>query len=162
MKGLAAPVSAYKGNEPYVFVSYEPSDFDKVFEYIKKIVEAGFRIWYQEGISPGADWAEEVALAINNATGFLAFISPAAAASRDLKNEIVFALSKNIPMVCVYIGDTKLPLGLEMQLANVTAIPIYRFDHNDKFYERLLKALPENTKVTSVAQTVQEPREETL
>lgn len=78
MISLVAPFDAYKGNEPYIFVSYAHKNSDIVFEHIKKLHDAGFRIWYDEGIDPGTDWSDEIALALNNAACFLVFMSPEA------------------------------------------------------------------------------------
>lgn len=147
----AAPVDAYQGNEPYIYVSYAHSDSDAVLEHIKKLRNAGFRIWYDGGIAPGTNWPEEIALAVSNAACILVFMSPDAAASRDIKTEIAFALSKKKYMVCVYMRKTTLPLGLEMQLGNVTAIPEYLQNDRDQFYERLISVLPNHTKDTEAS-----------
>lgn len=146
MKSLGAPFDAYKGNEPYIFVSYAHMNSDIVFTHIKKLYNAGFRIWYDEGIDPGTDWSDEIALALNNAACFLVFMSPEAARSHNVKKEIVFAVSKKKYMVCVYIAETELPLGLEMQLGNIQGIPETQFANKNKFYERFMNALPESTK----------------
>lgn len=146
MISLVAPFDAYKGNEPYIFVSYAHKNSDIVFEHIKKLHDAGFRIWYDEGIDPGTDWSDEIALALNNAACFLVFMSPEAANSHNVKKEIVFAVSKKKHMVCVYIAETELPLGLEMQLGNIQGIPETRFLDKNKFYERFMNALPESAK----------------
>ena len=146
MTSLVAPFDAYKGKEPYIFVSYAHKNSDIVFEHIIKLRASGFRIWYDEGIDPGTDWSDEIALALNNAASFLVFMSPEAADSHNVKKEIVFAVGKKKHMVCVYIAETELPLGLEMQLGNIQGIPETRFINKHKFYERLMNALPESTK----------------
>lgn len=146
MISLVAPFDAYKGNEPYIFVSYAHKNSDIVFQHIVKLHDAGFRIWYDEGIDPGTDWSDEIALALNNAATFLVFMSPEAAESHNVKKEIVFAVGKKKHMVCVYISETELPLGLEMQLGNIQGIPETRFINKSKFYERLFNALPASTR----------------
>jgi len=146
MADFVAPFDACQGNEPYIYVSYEHKDSEDVFAHLKKLRGDGFRIWYDGGIAPGSNWAEEIAMAIINAACVLVFMSPEASASREVKNEVSFALSKKKPMVCVYLNETTLPLGLEMQLGNVTAIHEHRFEDNGKFYERLLKSLPDYTR----------------
>lgn len=146
MTSLVAPFDAYRGKEPYIFVSYAHKNSDIVFEHMIKLRASGFRIWYDEGIDPGTDWSDEIALALNNAASFLVFMSPEAANSHNVKKEIVFAVGKKKHMVCVYIAETELPLGLEMQLGNIQGIPETRFINKNKFYERLVNALPESTK----------------
>lgn len=51
---MERPFPAYKGNQPYVFVSYAHDDAELVYPEIHRLREAGFNIWYDEGISPGA------------------------------------------------------------------------------------------------------------
>lgn len=143
MSAFVAPFEAYQGNEPYIYVSYEHKDSNAVFPHLNKLRKEGYRIWYDEGIAPGTNWSDEIATAILNASCILVFMSPEASVSRDVKNDIVFALSKKKLMVCVYLSETMLPLGMQMQLGNVTTIYEYRFEDKDKFYERLLKLLPD-------------------
>ena len=146
MKSLVPPFDAYKGNQPYIFISYAHRNSDIVFEHIKKLYSAGYRIWYDEGIDPGTDWSDEIATSLNSAACFLVFMSPEAVDSHNVKKEIVFAVGKRKLMVCVYIAETELPLGLEMQLGNIQGIPETAFINKDKFYTKLINALPTNTK----------------
>ena len=142
MTSLIPPFDAYKGSEPYIFVSYAHKNSDTVFAHIRTLHDAGFRIWYDEGIDPGTDWSGEIASALNNAATFLVFMSPEAADSYNVRKEIVFAVGKRKHMVCVYIAETELPLGLEMQLGDLQAIPETAIFDKRKFYERLMSALP--------------------
>ncbi|NCB42642.1 MAG: TIR domain-containing protein [Clostridia bacterium] len=146
MTSLVAPFDAYKGNEPYIFVSYAHLNSEIVFNHLLRLRSAGFRIWYDEGIDPGTDWSDEIALALNNASTFLVFMSPEAAESDNVKKEIVFAVGKKKHMVCVYIAETKLPLGLEMQLGNIQSILQSRFVDQNKFYDRFMNSLPSKAK----------------
>ena len=45
-------ITAYKGNAPFIFVSYSHSDQLIVYKLIKQLHLDGFRIWYDEGIEP--------------------------------------------------------------------------------------------------------------
>lgn len=146
MESLIAPFDAYKGIEPYIFVSYAHKNSTLVFEYLTRLKEEGFRIWYDEGIDPGTDWSDEIAAALNNAAAFLVFLSSDAVESHNVKKEIVFALSLKKHMMCVYLEETQLPLGLQMQLGNIQAIMQNRFHDKEKFYARLIDALPQETR----------------
>ena len=146
MESLIPPFDAYKGDAPYVFVSYAHKNSDTVYAHITRLRNEGFRIWYDEGIDPGADWSDEIATALVNAEVFLVFISDAAVASHNVRKEIVFAIDQKKPMVCVHVEETELPSGLKMQLGNIQALLESRFHDKEKFYERLFSALlPEKT-----------------
>jgi hypothetical protein len=55
-----------KGDEPYVFVCYAHEDDDLVYPEIAWLHEQGINIWYDEGVSPGKEWSEELGRAIDN------------------------------------------------------------------------------------------------
>lgn len=58
------PYPAYRGKAPYIFVSYCHFDSGQVFREIKEFNEHGFHVWYDEGISPGNEWTDEIAKAL--------------------------------------------------------------------------------------------------
>ena len=73
---METPFVAYTGNQPYVFVCYAHEDSDVVFPEIQWLKNQGFNIWYDEGISPGSEWRDELADSISKASLFLYFVSP--------------------------------------------------------------------------------------
>ena len=46
---METPFPAYKGDEPYVFVSYAHDDSSRVYPEITRLRDQGFNIWYDEG-----------------------------------------------------------------------------------------------------------------
>ena len=44
------PFPAYKGDEPYIFVSYAHNDAGQVYSELSWLHDLGFNIWYDEGI----------------------------------------------------------------------------------------------------------------
>jgi len=139
-------ITAYKGNEPFIFVSYSHSDQLIVYKLIKQLHLDGFHIWYDEGLEPGTDWIDNTAMAIINSSCILAFVSPKAIGLHNVRNELNFALSRKKTVVCVFLEDTKLPLGLEMQLGSQIGLYYQRFSDEEKFYQRLIKSLPNQLK----------------
>jgi len=61
---MEKPFSAYAGDSPSVFVCYAHDDAGFVYPEIKWLHEHGVNIWYDEGISPGAEFPEELGNAI--------------------------------------------------------------------------------------------------
>ncbi|HEY3782666.1 MAG TPA: toll/interleukin-1 receptor domain-containing protein [Fimbriimonadaceae bacterium] len=59
-----APFEAYSGDRPFVFISYAHLDSYEVFKDLVWLHEVGFRVWYDEGIDPGNEWPEEIAIAV--------------------------------------------------------------------------------------------------
>lgn len=66
---------AYRGQEPYYFVSYAHLDHDTVYPLIRCLQKRGFHIWFDEGIEPGKEWPEEIALHIMQSESVLVMLS---------------------------------------------------------------------------------------
>lgn len=43
---METPFPAYKGDEPYVFVSYAHDDSSQVYPEITRLHDQGFNVWY--------------------------------------------------------------------------------------------------------------------
>ena len=140
-KQLPPPFGAYAGAEPYVFVSYSHQDSEGVFPDIARLHQDGYRIWYDEGIDPGSEWPEEVAKALADAAVFLVFISPNAVTSRNVRNEINYALNHKKQFVAVHLIETALPPGLELRMGDMQALLRYRTAEGF-YWRKLTKALP--------------------
>ena len=103
------PYPAYRGKDKYIFMSYAHMDHELVFEQIKLFNEAGFHVWYDEGIAPGNEWTKEIANALQNCSLFVVMITPDSAVRRNVQNEINFAVNRNIPFVAIHLKETILP-----------------------------------------------------
>ena len=116
------PFPAYKGDEPYVFVSYSHTDSSTVFPELVWLNQTGFNIWYDEGIEAGTKWREEIAQAIKKASLFLYFVTPESAQSENCNREVNFAVDEQIPMIAVHLKSTDLPDGLRLTMSDRQAI----------------------------------------
>jgi alpha-tubulin suppressor-like RCC1 family protein len=141
-----APFAAYKGNAPYIFVSYAHKNSAAIYTHLIKLNDQGFRVWYDEGVDPGTEWPEEIAKAIDKCACFLVFITPEAVKSENVRKEINFALLKKKNIICIHIKETVLPAGLELQLSSLQAILEFRIQQKDTYFEKLFQALPPETK----------------
>ena len=116
------PFPAYRGDEPYIFVSYAHTDSNAVYPELVWLKESGFNIWYDEGIDAGTEWSEALAHAIKQSTLFLYFVTPDSAGSRNCRNEVNFAIDHEIPIIAVHLEETNLSDGLSMTLSSRQAI----------------------------------------
>jgi len=137
---MSIPFEAYQGKEPFIFVSYAHKDSDVVYGEIKRLHEEGYRIWYDEGISPANEWPEEIAEAIKKCSTFLVFISPQSVESKNVKNEINYALSKNKKFIAVHAKKTILPSGLELQMGSIQAIMKFQMEV-ERYYRKLFSSI---------------------
>jgi hypothetical protein len=128
MDNTRIPFEAYRGTGPYIFVSYAHKDSGQVFPIIAEFHQAGFPVWYDEGIDPGNEWPEEIAKALLNCSLFIVFISSSAAESKNVVREINYALTKNKPFIHIWLEDTTLNPGLEMQISSNQGIMRFRME----------------------------------
>lgn len=137
MKTLLRP---YEGTLPYLFVSYAHKDDAAVLEIISTLQSRGFRVWYDEGIEAGSEWPESIASHLERAQLVLAFLSPAYLCSDNCRKEMHYALTKKKPVINVFLEQTELSPGMEMQIGNLFALMKYTYPSEEYFYDKLFSA----------------------
>ena len=58
------PLRPTREGGPYVFVCYSHENVEEIFWYLSQLSDRGIRVWFDEGISPGESWSQEIADAI--------------------------------------------------------------------------------------------------
>ena len=116
------PFEAYEGEDPYLFVSYSHQDAHLVYPEIIQLRDAGYNIWYDEGVAASNEWPEEIANAVLGCSVFLCFISPRATDSINCRNEINLALNEKKPFLAIHLEETELPPGLRLRMGDLQAI----------------------------------------
>ena len=156
---LPRPFDAYKGHEPYIFVSYAQQDAGLVYPELKFLKNLGFRIRYDEGFDSGSKQTEETALAIQKCAFFIVFITPDSVKSKKVVDEIHFAIDNNIKFLAIHLIETTLPVGLQLRIGSLQAI--FKYNHTEETYirkitgvlpEKALEANPEEMPVKAVDQ----------
>lgn len=132
--------SAYKGNQPYIFVSYAHKDSAFVLKDIQYLSNKGYRIWYDEGIEFGNNWPDELAISIKNCTQFIVYLSNNSILSEHVKDEIYFALANKLKITPIYIEDIILPPGLGLKIGSKQGIMAYLLEE-DLYRNYLGKAI---------------------
>lgn len=133
-------VSAYTGSEPYIFISYSHKD-SEVMDILHEITSSGYRVWYDEGIKSGRNWADEISMRLKNCSQFVVFISNNAIESENVKDEIHIAVKYRLDMQVIYLEEVKLEGGLELQLDRKQAIHKNQYSTQSGFYNQLIKGL---------------------
>jgi formylglycine-generating enzyme required for sulfatase activity len=139
MDNTRIPFEAYKGTDPYIFVSYAHKDSDKVFPIIAEFHKAGFPIWYDEGIDPGNEWPDEIGNALVKCSLFIVFISTSSAKSINVRNEINLALSENKQFIAIWLEDVLLSPGIKLQIGSKQGIMRFRMEP-ENFYRKCLQS----------------------
>lgn len=129
------PFPAYRGSEPYIFISYAHVDCERVFKEIKGFNENGYNVWYDEGISPGNEWTDEIADALEKCALFVVFITPSSAGSPNVQNEINFAIGEKKPFIAIHLEETVLRAGIKLQIGTKQAILKYKMTEDEYLYK---------------------------
>lgn len=112
----------------YVFVSYARADRAVVSGELDRLRALGVRAWYDDGISAGEEWPQEVAAALTGAAACVVMVSPVSVTRKTVRDEIGFALDHDKPVVAIHLVPTELPAGLELRLGQVHAIMRWQLD----------------------------------
>lgn len=139
---MERPFPAYRGSDPYLFVSYGHEDAKEVYQDLTFLNDKGFRIWYDDGISPGHNWPEALAEAIAKCDLFLFFVSKDSIESSHCQRELHFAMEGDKAVVAVHVDDAALPTGLKFVLGNRQAIMKAEYPES-QYREKLAAAVGE-------------------
>ena len=151
-------IRPYEGTEPYIFLSYAHADAEAVMAIAARLQDAGCRVWYDGGIEVGSEWPEYIAAHLKAASVMLAFLSNAYVRSDNCRKEMHFAQTNKISTVNIFLEETALTPGMEMQIGPLFALMKYTMGE-DAFYEKLLAA-PQLSPVLGGAQAPFSPQAE--
>lgn len=127
----------YLGEEQYIFVGYCHKNKAEVSRILGPMMEEGYRIWFDEGVAPGAKYTEEIAKKIQGCELFIGFLSAEFFQSEYCVDEITYAREKNKTILLVYLEKVSLPDGLDMRLGRMEAIHRYEYDQEELFQLRV-------------------------
>jgi hypothetical protein len=129
---------AYKGDQPYIFISYAHKDTETVLPIIARLQKDGYRVWYDEGIAPGSNWDEYISQHLDRSCNVLSFLSKAYVRSQNCKDELALSRKKSKPISIVYIDDVQLSPGLRMRYGRIQALFLKDLSE-DELFARLAK-----------------------
>ena|GEM_PF-3179257 len=131
------PPVPYRGNEPYIFISYSHKDSRKVWPVIEQMQADGYRVWYDEGIDPGTEWDENIAAHVTGCEYFIAFISKNYINSENCKDELNFSRDLGKKQLLIYLEEAELPEGMGLRFGRCQTL--HKNGKGD-FYQRLYDA----------------------
>jgi len=115
IKAMARRPVPYSGDDPYVFVSYAHRNMDRVIPLVRLLQESGYRVWYDEGIDPGTEWAENIADHLEKARCLCACLSKEYLESTNCKDELYFARTLGMDILLLYLEEILLEKGMAMR-----------------------------------------------
>ena len=110
---MSEKIRAYRGTEKYLFVSYAHRDGADVLPALEALADAGYRVWYDEGIRAGEDWSASIGNALEKASQVVFFASDTSVRRDNVLRELTFAREHNIPILTVQLGKVTFPEELD-------------------------------------------------
>ena len=133
---------AYEGSEPYIFVSYRHIEKKQAYPIIRRLNEAGYRVWYDEGIRSGEQyWNDVVAEHVKRCTVLIALCSKAFFESEHCREELEYAKKLGHTIHWVDLSrypEDAIPAGIAMRFNMVQKTAKYELK-DDAFYEILFQ-----------------------
>lgn len=131
-----------KNGESFIFVSYSHANSDVVVQEISRLQEQKFKIWYDNRISLGTKWREELADSILECDLFLLFISSGFVNSDHCQGELHLALEHHCPILAVHLEPTELTPGLKLAIGDRQHLFKYEMDE-ETYQQHLLAGITE-------------------
>lgn len=131
-------IHAYTGTAPYIFVSYAHLDSAIVLPILSYLINHGYNIWYDEGITPGEDWTAFLEDKIKNCACFLCFLSANSLKSSECLKELRHAKCVSCKTLNVFLEPVELPEDLRESLLCRQGIEYWKIDKKTDFYIKLL------------------------
>ncbi len=95
------------------FFSYCREDSDFALKLAEELKAAGASVWIDQlDIEPGTAWDSAVEEALTKSPRMLVILSPLAANSKNVRDEVTFALGHEKRVIPVLYRDCDVPLGL--------------------------------------------------
>jgi len=91
------PVPECAEHQNYIFISYSHKDYKKVYHDLALMYSAGVRFWYDEALTAGYDWDDEVCKKITDphCSGIIFYLSDNFFRSESICKEILTSMGKN-------------------------------------------------------------------
>ena len=105
-----------------IFISYARADSEVALKLGKDLRAAGVKIWLDQlDIATGEHWDDAIDDALKRCGKFLIILSPKSVASKNVKDELSFALQKEKVIFPVLYKECEIPFRLSrIQYSNLT------------------------------------------
>ena len=115
---------------PQVMISYRHTDGEFANQLVVALRTTGYRVWIDTAITPGKDWRQDIALAIQSSIAVVFIVSPGSVTSKYCKEELYYASAVRKPVFPVVLKEafTDLRGGVKTILQRIQWIQFPNFD----------------------------------
>lgn len=130
---------AYKGNEPYLFVSYSHKDDARVWPMIEGLQKRGLRVWYDEGIEWGSHWDDVIFEHLSGCAYVVAFVTDHFLQSENCQDEISYAKDEQKGPFIVFLDNLELTGKMKFRYGRLQALNLHQFSGMDALLDTLVQ-----------------------
>lgn len=107
--GVEKIIKSYRGNEPFLFVSYAHDDSKLVRSIISQLQHDSYRVWYDEGIAPAVEYEPEILNRLRESVCGIFFISANFLSSDWCRKEMCACIESGKELLLVFFEGKKPP-----------------------------------------------------
>ncbi|GEM_PF-6840975 len=142
----------YEGFGKYITVINCREDSERIQSILKKPMLDGLRVWFDESREENENTEKVLSEKIKNCCACFLFVSNNAFNSHCVRSAVNNAVFSGKPVVAIFIEQTDLTLGIEMQIKTMQVIDEYKLTRN-----AFLQEISENKYVRSCSETKAKP-----
>lgn len=120
----------------YIFVSYKGEDA-AALAFIRRLQDAGFRLWYDARLLGADEWARVIADRIQNCGYFLSLVTEEFLGSPWCEKEILTAHRSGLPVLAVFLTNAPLPRKLRPLYEDIPTLERANYADDEAFFEAL-------------------------
>lgn len=128
---------AYRGSEPFVFVSYAHADKELVDPLISGLQERGLRVWFDDGLDVGDIWEEVLADHVEQCSAMLCLVSSRFTDSNNCLDEIYYAKEKKRELLILHLEDEVLPRNFQFRYGRFHALRLSAYSDRNALLDKL-------------------------
>lgn len=128
---------AYRGDEPFVFVSYAHADDKLAYPLIAGLQERGLRIWFDDGMDIGDLWDEVLAKRVKQCAAMLCLVSTRFTDSNNCLDEIHNAKEQKKELLILHLEDEVLPEIFQFRYSRFHALRLSAFSDQRELLDKL-------------------------
>lgn len=151
---------AYRGSEPFVFVSYAHADAELAYPLISGLQERGMRIWFDDGMDVGDIWDEVIPDHVEQCTAMLCLVSTRFTDSDNCLDEIHYAKEQKRELLILHLEDETLPRNFQFRYGRFHALRLSTYSDHGALLDKLAATQKLRCCIGQAQKCAEEPKED--
>ena len=151
---------AYRGDEPFVFVSYAHADAELAYPIISGLQERGMRIWFDDGLDVGDIWEDVIPDHVEQCAAMLCLVSTRFTDSDNCLDEIHYAKEQKRELLILHLEDEELPRNFRFRYGRFHALRLSTYSDHGALLDKLAATQKLRCCIGQAQKCAEEPKED--